>query len=148
MIRPWYRSRVFWFGLPGFLLLIWVWGAYLRKPVSACWGTQYAQYCLGWGDGLFEYIAIRYKYSAVLTDGREQGFFLIDEPFYPEDETIVFASPFGVVQDSDGDSKVSGFSVGHWVIVALYTLVWISGLAWWQRRKYLFQQRAVHAEAT
>ena len=25
MIRPWYRSRLFWLGLPGLVFLLWLW---------------------------------------------------------------------------------------------------------------------------
>jgi hypothetical protein len=30
MIRPWYRSRLFWLGLPGLVFLMWLWRDSMR----------------------------------------------------------------------------------------------------------------------
>ncbi|WP_341407860.1 hypothetical protein [Luteolibacter soli] len=37
MIRPWYRSRLFWLGLPGLLFLVWGWID--RSPSSSLTAT-------------------------------------------------------------------------------------------------------------
>ena len=53
MIRPWYRSRLFWLGLPGLLFLLWAWLAFTDSVIQWRWSRLFpaAEVCLANGGG-------------------------------------------------------------------------------------------------
>lgn len=131
MTPRWYRSGLFWFGLPGFLYLLWNWGAYLRTPTSVSWGTQKAEYCLGWGDARIGFVIINNEYRTNHSvEGPDIGFISYQDTLAPADETRFFAPAL------DLDDFRIGIHVGSWVAVSLYVVAWLGGVAIWQRRRH------------
>jgi hypothetical protein len=51
MIRTWYRSRLFWLGIPGLLFLIWGWRQSNLRSVEIYWGARLDLF-LAWGAGV------------------------------------------------------------------------------------------------
>ena len=138
----WYRSRLFWFGLLGLLFLIWAWWAYLRTALSISWGTKKAEYCFGWGDSDVAFVVNRREFHTGLEGSPELGFHTREEPLGPEDETIIFKPAFYLESDR------FGIFVGQWVIAVLYTVLWLGGVALWQRRKFrMVRSMPHHSEA-
>jgi hypothetical protein len=125
----WHHSRLFWFGLPGFLFLIWIWWAYLRTPQSISWGTKKAEYCFGWGDSDVGFVVNKYEFYIGLEGSPELGFYTREEPLYPEDETIILKPALYLYK-----GRV-GIKVAQWSVVAVYVILWVGSLAAWQQRK-------------
>ncbi len=134
----WYSSRLFWFGLPGLLFLIWAWWAYLRTAHSISCGTEKAEYCLGWGDSDVAFVINRRESYTGLEGSPELGFYTRQEPLGPEDETILFKPALYL------DSDRFGIFVGQWVVVVVYTVLWLGGVALWQRRKFRIERLLPH----
>ena len=133
MTTPWYRSRLFWFGLPGLLGLLWMWFGYLTKDTGICWGTQQTAYCFFWG-GAEAFFFINPDLYPFLADS---GYGYFNEPLSPEWETRIFAPAISLPKDW------VGIDVGHWLLVTAYLIIWISALVIWQRRKCGFYQKVL-----
>lgn len=129
MMHLWYRSRLFWFGLVGATFLLWGWLGFARKSVDLCWGTRTATYCLGWG-GWGEIGFVINKHIYIGLDGSpELGFYSIIEHLEVDDEPQLFAPALYL------DDDRFGIFVANWLIVSIYTVLWLGGLAFWLRRK-------------
>ena len=144
MIRPWYRSRLLWLGLPVLVSLLWSWADSRRFRSRVSWQTpnrffvlEQRDSCLGFG----------WVSSPVFADGagdfdwgREEA--SKADPFYDPSEPPppIFRPPFGHwISTVDQDSKsVEDWEVAWWVVVSAFTFVWLGTLVIWQRRKLRF----------
>ncbi|RYD22527.1 MAG: hypothetical protein EOP88_07700 [Verrucomicrobiaceae bacterium] len=118
MISRWYRSRLFWCGLAGLLLLAGAWYGRLSGSERFMWisATNYYQLSLhptrmdlesGRSDTFIGYFHFRYE-------DVEHG-------------VGVFAPAVARLH--------AGFSLGYWFLLLSYTAVWLGALVLWQRRK-------------
>lgn len=133
MTFRWYRSRSFWFGLAGLVMLLAMWICGMRS-------SQYF--------GVVRPASITYveKDSAVIefgyfdfSEAAEMGILLKPGPRwqvirYPADHpSPVFPPAWGYEKTSDGSIYIR---IGIWLIVTLYTVVWLVCMVWWLRRKH------------
>ena len=125
MPSPWYRSRLFWFGLPGLLGLLWIWFGNLGKATAVCWGNHAAEYCLGWEQGVIAFIINKGGPPNV-------GFYGYHHDLPSDWEIQIFAPALWL-----DDDRV-GIYIGDWVLVSAYLIIWIAALVLWQRRKHRF----------
>ena len=136
LIRPWYRSRLFWLGVPGIVFLLFLWIGFLRTVQSACWKTENGQWFIGWGDSN---IALGHHLEAAPSWRRELGFEFFDDPLDDEEETTYLPRAFSFGDSTVGTTRSRDFWISNWFALTLYSSVWISTLVWWQKRK---QRRA------
>lgn len=138
MARPWYCSRLFWLGFPGLLLLLWMWGGYLRTYVDGWWDTPDAQYSFGWGCGVAG-LCIQEHTWKTFDAGRGAGFHYQFEKLEPDEQTDVFPRAFRLEDDVSLpgflEQKRYGFEVSLWFILLIYMAAWLGALVLWQRRK-------------
>ena len=78
MIRPWYRSRLFWLGIPGLVFLLWSWFAYPRRGMDLIWAGTDRWMCLR-DNGRHIFIA----YQALPPPGKP-GFVIRQDTCGPE----------------------------------------------------------------
>jgi hypothetical protein len=149
MIRPWYRSRLFWLGLPGLLFLCWAWNrsnstrAITHLGPSSGWA--------GSGHGNFLWFRVRTKGDELigldLRNGQasEEQYFNSSSPKYavPRGSTVTspvspappwFPEPrWQAARLAAGTSLYA--SLPYWLLIVGYATLWLGGLAFWQRRK-------------
>ena len=127
MIRPWYRSWLFWFGLPGLAMLLWLW---LDTParhfeVKVMGGNS----CLRVADSS-RLLEIGWTRDSSLSSPlKVEGFHLIrdqDRLFPP----ALWLSAYGGDHD-----QIRKWFVAYWLLILAYLPLWLGGVAWWQRRK-------------
>lgn len=144
MIRPWYRSRLFWLGLPGLLFMLWLWLVKADYSFSFSYtaitgpaksttrsiithnGTIYQGTSWDSGPG-----RSGFRWSAV---HRPRPVFKVpDRPFEIER---------GTTDGPGGHSEYREIWLAWWVAVSAYTAVWLGSVAGWQRRKAQLSRRA------
>ena len=126
--RPWYRSRLFWLGLPGLVFLLWAWVTFSGTSVAvARWRKTHAYA----GSGQ---VVLLQVHRASAGSGSASSFEArIDKR--PELERRWFRQAVDWRSPLRLRSLMSTFGVALWFIVLIYVALW-SGLAfWWQRRK-------------
>ena len=75
----WYWSRVFWFGLLGFVFLVWLWGYKLEAPTNYVWSRSGGDSHVGVGDSRIWFGSnIRGHRSG--SAGKREVFRAIEEP--------------------------------------------------------------------
>lgn len=138
MLRPWYRSRLFWLGVPGFAFLIWAWLGQLRHywylsftqvdgPVSAStWALEsYAgAVSLGWSS-----------HSFGISGPSSVGWDWSKENLDADEPTIYHTEfPFGISYEPLGGYDYAW--IDWWMLAALYATAWlVAQLAWRRRRR-------------
>lgn len=134
MILPWYRSRLFWLGIPGLLFLIWAWLGYISTDFllsfhhgkGHLWG-------LVWGSGYFGV-----HLSTPHFQGRGHGYSIQLEKDLWERGTVVFAEPwtyYSGLKERSSEPDWFRLEVACWVVVLAYLALWFLVLILWQRRK-------------
>ncbi|RYD18960.1 MAG: hypothetical protein EOP88_20740 [Verrucomicrobiaceae bacterium] len=130
----WYRSRVFWFGCIGLVMLLIAWLSFPQSHLELTYtpesdsGLTYITYSVSKELGNVEFV--RWKN------------FPRNSPVIQETGWRVLNRPLGKVEVQDLFGKIwfaydddSGFGVANWFIVAVYIILWLGGLVLWQRRK-------------
>ena len=132
MNHRWYRSRLFWIGIPGFLFLLWLWGAFLSETWRAGWRMRSGEYSLICGDA---YVAFRIVEGdpGKRYNPRPLGFYTDRNSLPASHETLIL--PPAVVQDNHGASRFMTFYLANWYLALSYAILWLGGLAIWQLRK-------------
>ena len=131
MNLPWQRSRLFWIGLVGLVFLVWIWLGFQSRSVDLCWGTKKAEYCAGWGGwGQMAIVINERRQPYIGLEGSpDLGFSWYIEELDPDDGPELIAPALFL------DTDRFGIFVANWLVVGLYTALWLSGLGIWQRRK-------------
>ncbi|RYD19147.1 MAG: hypothetical protein EOP88_20075 [Verrucomicrobiaceae bacterium] len=131
MTTRWYRSRLFWFGLAGLVMLVGAGVSFEGKVSAAGWSGRDRSFGV-WVDPdsvSVSYLDLRHPTRAGSTGGRA-GF----QTFTTEvDSTPTFWVP-AVRLDRDG--ATTQLHVGIWFILLLYSAVWFGSMVWWLRRKH------------
>jgi hypothetical protein len=156
MIRQWYRSMLFWLGVPGLLFLLWVWRQSNLHCVEIYWGPCW--FCSGQGDLLWHDSPLpldlamkepgKRGWERIESSGGSEFFGTLtyevtpppargDVTTRPIDpgESCWFPPPrWQMRQDPNGqDFRLR--SIHYWLLTGGYAGVWLGGLAGWQRRK-------------
>lgn len=125
--RPFYRSRLFWLGLPGLVFLLWAWwvsmGSYLYAGFEGIHGLAVRQMggelCLTWdSDGWPDWRHF------TTSHGRWSG---------GAGEVAAAKLMFTMMRENDPTSRFV-FIPYYWLVFA-YIAGWLLTLALWQRRK-------------
>ena len=152
MIRPWYRSRLFWLGLPGLVFLLWAWvnSNFVRHTVflrdSALNSTQGK--LLWWGsdsDGTrIVELDSRTGEVTIGTLGAGEMFFgscvfpvpgdVDSEPVEPGEQSW-FPAPRWQFVDLNAATWYRLIVLPYWLLTAGYAAILAFGLHRWQRRK-------------
>jgi hypothetical protein len=127
MIRPWYRSRLFWVGFPGLAMLLWLW---LERPmrhfeVKAMWGNR------AW------HVADSSRLLEVGWDRRSSPYIPSKVEIYrwQRSEDRLFPPALWLSAYGDKLEWDRRWFVAWWLLIAGYIPLWLCGVAWWQRRK-------------
>jgi hypothetical protein len=160
MIRPWYRSRLFWLGLPGLLFLCWAWNHSNSTRVMTHLGPS-----SGWagsGHGNFLWFRVRTQGDELIGLDLRNGQ-ASEEPGGPEyfnsssakfavsrfhttvTSPLSPAPPWFPVPHGRAERLAAGtslfVSLPYWLLIAGYAALWLGGLACWQRRKVRLLKR-------
>ena len=135
MIRPFYRSRLFWLGVPGLVFFVWLW------VDSTRFVTEMVRM-----QGRWELYVLSYQGEGYLTVTRRTGastgssYVRVKETrgiswFPPISEIVLLrveADPFDPL---GGERKSWNVRLPMWTLTALYGCGWAGSLVWWQLRK-------------
>lgn len=137
---PWYRSRLFWFGLPGFLFLCWMWAGYQTSLVHVGWNVPAGNYSVGWGGGQIS-LSFTDRMNMPTIGGVVPGFAVNRMPIEPDDGQSFFPPAVFVTEDWPG------IAFAIWLFLAVYFAGWLGGMVLLQRkkRKWLTELRGIAA---
>ncbi|MCW1883904.1 hypothetical protein OKA04_04140 [Luteolibacter flavescens] len=129
LIRPWYRSRLFWLGVPGFLFLMWAWtDSNVRVTQFNCEGREAACVIQSRSGAI--------NFDAQNGDWGEMSFSSHSEPLDGMEERWFPAAFSPETKDDDPFDPVNQpAEVAYWAIVLGYMMLWGATVAVWQRRK-------------
>lgn len=136
MIRPWYRSRLFWLGLPGLVFMLWAWLAKADQSFdfghTAITGSgKTTARGIGAGGGSVYQITYRNDYDLGLQPGFQWSGFREspDEPV-----TYIPLRPFTFIRKTVDPGEYREIRLAWWVVISAYTVIWLGAVAGWQRR--------------
>lgn len=132
---PFYRSRMFWLGIPVLLFLLWGW--WHSMQFLTLWAKKSS-----WGDVELE--SFRGSLRVNLLRGKggawrgTAGFYhlpvtevnYIPEPYPAVPRYVTFTS----MQDPKAGSAYH-LTLAHWFLISLYAAAWGGAYVMWQRRK-------------
>ncbi len=152
MIRPWYRSRLFWLGIPGLVFMLWLWlvkahesftfgHTSITGPTETTTRSIFAS-----ADSIYE-ITYRKKNNHSL--GSPPRGFYWGGVYGPSGHLVRLEPltwppprPFGIFRDEDERREYREIWLAWWVVISAYTTVWFGAVAVWQRRKARLSRRA------
>jgi hypothetical protein len=134
MIRPWYRSRLSWLGLPGLVFLLWLW--WLFPPQVFSVDMKGRTYEVRAFRSVVEFTWAEYPHA-------KSG----DFDIIPIDEEVdrLETADHWVKRDFQvwpGGNQIDYVSMRAWLPCAVYGVGWLALLALWQRRKAWLSRRA------
>ncbi len=144
MSNRWTHSRLFWSGIAGLMLLLWVWFGNPGKVRHLALVTRSSVYLVGWGGGKVG----AGIYQRGITESRIHPPFTFIPPEFETSDTAV---------DPDNPRQVLATDPGRWYLplptaeviaptwflMAGYLCTWLGGTAVWQRRKLRLTMRTV-----
>lgn len=131
--RPFYRSRLFWLGLPGLVFLLWV--LVPGRASEVTWVRASDSFSISREDG-----SIRGTYQRfMIRRGHPTLDFLLpptgfSSRSHADSVGTIFAPAFEMV-GGRGATHFDSVSMGCWFMLILYLAAWLGFLLWWQRRK-------------
>lgn len=140
MTFRWYRSRLFWSGLTGLVMLLVMWGTWQRSFLGASFTVSTGSFYVG-------------KDSSTIMLGHRD----FSDPVFSS-STVAMKTGFDWLMIDQGAShpiqvfaplvRYQRFTgglllIGIWGIVASYMLVWYLALVWWLRRKHRLMNAGV-----
>lgn len=142
MTYPWYRSRSFWFGLVGLVMLLTGWLALPRSGLQLNYtkvspgGWPYVTYSVSRNVGNLSFCRMESVTSnspRVEETGWRASTYRVGE--------VEGKDFFGEIWFAYDDG--SGFAVANWFIVTTYIFLWLGGLVLWQRRKHRLMNASI-----
>ena len=142
-MRAFYKSRLFWLGVPGLVFLLWVWwdsGGYFsavsydRTPET--WFVGVSEGCVTWTHSL------DLKPRGLTMDGLR-----VDRHSLADEYGVTVRRHFAVAPAFEKEVETVGVPAwglemwfhkvraGLWVVVLGYVMVWLGSVVWWERRK-------------
>lgn len=119
MIRPWYRSRLFWLGIPGLLFLLWWWLASQRPSGFVGWMNDDHFWSLGHSKGYVEILWIE-----DLGEGFEYGTKGFRWDVLPQKKVIMPPPTRFERQEERGIRRETSFRIADWIFVLTYLSAW------------------------
>jgi hypothetical protein len=151
MIRPFYRSRLFWLGIPGLLFLLWAWrnsnvvriealvqpGWVWSSQGKLCWhevdaATGAWEVTVDYREGT---LSVRPKEEFVIVCGFAAPRGFISRTPVMIAERRWFPPPRWEAVQLDASSSYRLISLPYWLLTGSYLGLWLGGLSAWQRRK-------------
>lgn len=142
MIRPWYRSVLFWLGIPGLLFLLWGW---LADPLAGSGVTvTVGNFRLTVGDWSrvgrisWEVYGSGGRLSAQGVRTSSYRLEKVQAQMARDLQVFAPAVRYEVREDDStpvGLRRIPQVRVAYWFLLLLYLLAWGALLAGWQRRK-------------
>jgi len=142
----WYWSRVFWFGLLGFVFLVWLWGYKLEAPTEYRWQRSGGSSHVGVGDSRVWFGSNIHGHGPALFGSPEEDFEVIEKPLSMEPIKWHSVKTDGSLPSSTGYGFFTVIA-GHGLLVACYGLLWLVVLVFWQRRKHRLRGSVTAKEA-
>ncbi len=148
MVRPWYRSRLFWLGLPGLVFLLWLWLAKARQSFTfghnAITGTaESTSRWISTSDGSIHQTTYKNSGTGWPPGFHWHGFHGSGAGFDPGKPVTYFPlRPFGIIHATTYYGEYREIRLAWWVVISAYTAVWLGAVACWQRRKARLNRRA------
>jgi len=133
MRLAWYWSRLFWGGLLGIACLLFVWGYKLEAPAVYRIGWTDVEGSVGVGEG-------RVSAQVQIRTNRADPFSALVSGFAVEEKSEYFGAlegAFAPAMEIQNYPAIGSWTVvvGHWLLVAIYGIIWLGALVWWHRRK-------------
>ncbi len=142
--RPFYRSRLFWLGLPGLVFLLWGWwdsGAY---PSHLSWSTTSRTFWVGHENGGI--VSGTINSTNPNNHGIPQGFkfrrweanaphifsWSLPQPLLWQHNVTNYSLP-SISRNLGVETR--RLEVAYWLAILIYLTPWIAALWWWQHRK-------------
>ncbi len=140
MIRPWYRSRLFWLGLPGLVFLVWLWLAKADQVFAfghhAITGpTESTLRYIGASEGSIYQITTSYHYGLGARHGFHWRGFSDSGAGLAPTRGICFPRPFAIIRRPLWRREHREIRLAWWAVISTYTAVWLGAFAFRQRRK-------------
>ncbi|MCW1921955.1 hypothetical protein OKA05_05285 [Luteolibacter arcticus] len=145
MIRPWYRSRLFWFGLFWQLFLVWAWGDAGAYRSVFSWGQADTAMWVGQDEGSIVVGNLRStEFHVGDFLGCSDGLELERRPTVTERGRLVWKLPAAFRHEREKSSLgLSGtlkfqsrrLHVAWWVVVGISVAAWSGLMVWWQFRQ-------------
>jgi hypothetical protein len=131
MPRPFYRSRLFWLGLPGAAALLWGGLAFPMSSTLLGWRMGDREFWIGDRSGVLV-LEVREdghrgrQGFAHEADSHDLGLASDDIRFFPP---AIRRSAYSVE-----DFSIWSLSVSHWLVLFVYLYLWLLiRVSWWQR---------------
>jgi len=156
-MRPFYRSRLFWLGVPGLVFLLWVWWDSGKWASSVSWERSQRSDCVDVASGVVGWERNTYRDTGpAVSNGlgfdRRSGSSIMDFPgeeeLDQEDEMRRFDlrkaytwTKFCLWADSPDWLDIQRLRVALWVVVLVYVAMWLGAVWWWRRRKARVMRR-------
>ena len=146
MIRPWYRSRFFWFGIPVLLLLSFGWFAFPLGGAGLSYSSGEHMLSVEDSSGV---IRIRWSkgYDGMAMHSGWTARWLSRGDGIEDTHTKALPAAIGWTGWEGGPLFHSmSFHVSYWLLVLTYLAFWIESLLRWQRNKRRRQLLKPHTE--
>ena len=129
--KRFWKSLVFWSGVPGLFFLIWGWLGFIHDDPQLNWVKEGNRWAIGGGDGSywFEQSSFPVHYQRY-----RDGFSFLPRENRWEGTGVVFGKAFVPFSDGNGEFRWKGIYIGCWAAVILYLGVWTLIVILWQRR--------------
>jgi hypothetical protein len=167
LIRPWYRSRLFWLGLPGLVFLLWAWGYSNLTRHEFRIGSERGGVAFTQGKVFWVHLELDASHSAAfdLSDGDvaiwrcppEMSFtpqsigtgdFLEGSPLYGDDRRRRWFPPLRwEALRVNPDTGYRFISLPYWLLTAGFVVVWATAVVMRQRRKARLQKHSAASRA-
>jgi hypothetical protein len=132
MIRLWYRSRLFWLGVPGLLFLLWGWYRVEGKQVIATlYVPDSSRLRLLAGDGCLTL----YHLDLSRTNAAKRGWDVEWREAKGGKGAVAKPMRVGASPDDPILGRTRYIVSAMWFVVVLYGFGWAAVLVLWQRRK-------------
>ncbi|RYD42309.1 MAG: hypothetical protein EOP85_11405 [Verrucomicrobiaceae bacterium] len=133
MTPRWHRSRSLWFGLAGLVALVGAFLIYGRTAASMDWSNRNGLYGISkqWDTVALYRFDFRHPGHGAMPIPRPGfRFGKYNSPTHTVD--LFTARPFKF----QNDGMLMSIEVAQWLILVIYTAIWLSGTIWWLWRKH------------
>lgn len=132
MTVRWYRSRAFWAGLTGLVMLVGSFVFYARTLVSLNWSSAVDHYSISKGPDLMAVSHADLRHPDLQGGPPPKTGFLWHAYKFSEDVPVGrLVPPFKITDQPHGKS----IFIAQWMVVVIYLLAWAGFMVWWLRRK-------------
>lgn len=135
---PWYRSRLFWSGLTGWVMLVGSWAFYSRDVFSVGWTTGDTLYSLSKRSSAL--VVSKAEYRSSMRSVWPPGFRITSYRLPPVTLAANGIPPFRMEKVTSG-GVVHNLHIAIWFIAVTYTAAWLGALSLWQRRRHRIIKR-------